>query len=876
MIRPGEVWRRLMFLLQRRRLERELAEEMRQHAEWKVEKNIDAGVDPEEARFMAQRQFGNATRQHEDSRQIWGFPLLESVAHDIRYGLRGLRKAPGFTTVTLLTLMLGIGASTAIFSVVNAVLLRPLPYKDSSRLVHIWTVSAMFPEFQLGQSVPNLIDIQARSHSLESIATYEPQSKSLTGSGEPEQLSVAAVSSGFFAFFGVHPAMGREFLPEDEQMKNGDVVLLSHGLWQSRFAGDLNAVGSRIMLGQKPYTVAGVLPPGFTYPGKTEAWIPLVIAAENQRDRSRWMYFTLAKLRAGVSLKNAQSEMDNIAAAIASQYPREASGIRFPVVTLQEAMVGSGKSELLALLGAVGFLLLIACANVGNLVLSRGLQRQREIAVRAALGASRSRILRQLLTESLLLALSGGLAGLGLAAAGISAFRALAPREFPRLEDLRVEPTTALFACIISALAGILCGLAPALATARAELNLAIKEKTAAAHHPARRFSLRSFLVVAEVALALVLLTGSALMVQSMVRMLRVDTGLHTDHVLTAALNLDKARYGSEDAQRLFVQRLLDSLRAQPQFTGVALSNNSLMAGSTALISFDPAALGINEKKTNLEARSVSPEFFGTLGIRVLRGRTFNDRDVKGAPQVVIINKSVGRRFFPGQDPLGKLLKFGPDPADQFQIVGQVSDTRDISLNAQTRPQVYFPLLQDSYNAMNIMVRSALEPSAAVTQLQRSIWSVDKDQPLTRVRSMTEVISTSVAQPRFRTWLLTAFALAGLSLTLIGIYGVVSYSVSRRTQEMGIRIALGAQSRNVLGLVLREGAALALAGAACGLLGSFFLMRLLASQLYDIKPGDPPTLIGAALLMVIVALVASYVPARRATRVDPMVALRHE
>jgi putative ABC transport system permease protein len=773
MARTGEVWRRWIFLLQRRRLERELAEEMQQHAEWKARKNIDAGAEPEEARLLAQRQLGNTTRQQEDSRQIWGFPRLESVVQDIRYGLRGLRYAPGFTIVALLTLSLGIGAATAICSIVNAVLLRPLPYRDSSRLVHIWTVSAMFPDFQMGQSIPNLKDIQAGTHSLEATAVYEPQSMSLTGGAEPQQLSAAAINSSFLGLFGIHPALGRNFLPEDEQRLHGDVALLSHSLWQRRFASDPNVVGTQVVLGEKPFTVAGVLPAGFSYPDKTEVWVPLVISSDAQRGRGNWRYFALGKLRAGISLNNAQLEMNAKADAIGRQYPEEAAGIRFPLVTVQEAEVGNQKSALLALLGAVGFLLLIACANVSNLVLARGLQRQREIALRAALGASRGRILRQLFTESLLLALGGGLAGIMLAAVGVAAFRVLAPAGFPRLDELRIEPVIAVFALMIATLAGILFGLAPALATARSSLNLPIHERAAAPCRTWRYFSLRGFLALIEVAMALILLTGSALMVQSIVRLLRVETGMRIDHLTTAQLTLAKLSYGSPDAQRIFARRLLDALRAQRQFSGVALTNGPMLEGSMSLMSFDPALMGIHEQKTTVEERAISPEFFATMGIRFLGGRAFDDRDEKDTTGVVIISQSLARRYFPGQDPVGKLIKLGKDIGDQRRIVGIVSDTRDIHLRSDSWPQIYSPLLQSGSAGINILVRSPLAPAAAATQLRSAVWSVDKNQPLDKVRAMTDVISSSVANPRFRTWLLGAVALAGLALTLIGIYGVV-------------------------------------------------------------------------------------------------------
>jgi putative ABC transport system permease protein len=684
------------------------------------------------------------------------------------------------------------------------------------------------------------------------------------------------VSPSFLTLFGVHPIIGRDLRPEDEQRKDGDVVLLSYGLWQRRFGGDRSIIGRTIMLSQQPWTVAGVLPSGFSFPGNIDALVPRNIPPGNRTERQAWMYTALGKLRPGVSLAKAQSEMNGIAAALAHQYPQDATGIQFPLVTLQDDATRRSKPQLLALLGAVGFLLLIACANVSNLVLSRGLRRQREIAVRAALGASRRRILRQLLIESLLLAMAGGVAGAGLAIAGVRLFRALAPAGFPRIEELRTEPVTLLIALIVSALAGILCGLAPALTITRGDLNLPIRDNSAASSAPVRLFSLRSFLVVAEVALALVLLTGSALMAQSMMRLLRVDTGLTTDHLLTGEMTLPKALYDSKDSQHLFLERLLQALQARRQFSGAVLTNSPLLTGSVTVTSFNPALLGSTEKKTTIEIRSVTPDYFSTLGIRIQRGRIFNERDTAGALSVALINEAMARRFFPGQDPLGKPLKFDADDKTPSQIVGVVADTRDSGLNAPPRLQAYFPLLQNPSERVYILVRSSLDPAAAIAEVQRTVWSVDKDLPLSKTRTMGEVISESVAEPRFRTWLVSIFAIAGLTLTLIGIYGVISYSVRQRTREMGIRIALGAQSGSLLGLVLRQAVVLTVTGAVIGIIGSLLLMRLLASQLFEIKPGDPVTLIGAVLLMMIVAVAASWVPARRATKVDPMIALRYE
>jgi putative ABC transport system permease protein len=870
----GEIWRRILFSFRRKQMEHDLAEEMQDHLERKAAKNADAGIAGEEARYVAQRQLGNSTLQRELSRASWGFPALESVWQDIRYGVRGLRKSPGFTTVAMLTLALGIGASTAIFSIVNTVLLRPLPVRDPSRLMTITTVIPRWPEMVMGQTITNLRDIEAQSQSFETIATYAGRARTITGSGYPEQLTTLEVSSGFLTLFGFHPVLGRDFLPQDEQRQNGDVVLLSHELWQRKFLGDPRIVGTVVKLDHQPFTVAGVLPPDLAFLGKIDALVPQI--APEHVERGMGNYATLAKLRPGVSISQAQADLDRIAAGIARQNPEMEAGIHFPLEPLQKTP--SRRPELLALLVAVGFLLLIACANVSNLVLSRGLRRQREIAVRAALGASRWRIVRQLLIESFLLALAGGIAGAAFAAAGVQLFRILAPANFPRLAELRAEPALLAIAFVLSAVAGILFGLAPAMSTARADLNPAIRDSSAAASASTRMLSLRNILVVTEVALALVLLTGSSLMVQSMVRLLSVDTGLRTDHVLTGELILPKAQYGSKDTQRIFVQRLLESLEAQSQFSGVALSNSPVFSGQLFnLKHFKPSLMGINEEETNFEAITVTPGFFETLGIRLQRGRFFNEHDVKGSSPVVIINESVARRFFPGQDPIGRLLKFSPDdPTQQYQVVGLVADTRDFSLDAGPRTQVYFSLLQEPWERLQVLVRSSLDPAAAVSSVQQVVESVDNDLPVRKARAVEENISATVAQPRFRTWLLSIFAIAGLILTLIGIYGVISYSVRQRTREMGIRIALGAQSGSLLGLVLRQVVVLAVSGAICGVIGSLLLMRLLASQLFEIKPGDPVTLIGAALLMIIVALAASWIPARRATKVDPIIALRCE
>ena len=877
MTRAGEIWRQIVFFFRRSQMDRDLAEEMRDHLQRKIEKNIAAGMTREEALYLARRQLGNPTLQQEQSRAAWGFSLLDSLLQDLRYSFRGLRKSLGFSGVAILTLALGIGATTAIFSIANTVLLRPLPFKDSARILHVWTDDPKFPNFHVGVSVPDFEEIKSQAHSFETMVIYWRVQWNLIGAGEPEQLTGAAVTPGFLGLFGIQPQLGRDFQPEDEQTRKGKVVLLSHGIWQRRFGGEPAVVGRQITLDHDSYTVVGVLPKDFDFP--YTILVPLTFDSERLRARYARFFFVYAKLRQGIRLPAAQAELNSISARLSSQYPAEDSGMRLTAIGLQEETTQPARTGLMVLLGAVGFLLLIACANVGNLLLARGMRRQREIAVRAALGASRGRVFRQLLVESLLLAFLGGTAGLVLAGLGIEGFKAFAPQATPRLEELRLEPAIAWIALVISSLAGVVCGLAPALHTSRSELVSALKDRIGASGPSGGgRSWLRGLLVVSEVALALVLMTGSALMVQSLVRILKVDPGFRTDHLLTAELNLPKARYASDESRQLFVQRLIDGLRARSDLRRSALSDFSTLEHMVAVHTFDPKTLGINEKQTTFLTKCVDPGYFETLGIPLLSGRTFTDRDLAAATRVVVINHSLARHYFPGNTPLGKTLQLGDKPEDQRQIVGVVADIHDVGLKEQPRPQFYLPLLQGfSRQSLHLYIRTRSgDPVQLASALQQSVWAIDKDLPVNHVDSMAAIISRSVAEPRFRTWLLSAFAMAGLSLTVIGIYGVISYSVGQRTREIGIRVALGAHPASVLRLILGQGLRLALLGALAGLVGALALTRLIASELYGVKPADPATLAGTVLLMFAIASLAAYIPARRATRVDPVMALRQE
>jgi predicted permease len=875
MARLGEAWRRLVFFFRRRQMDRDLAEEMRDHLARKAEKNIAAGMTADEARCTALRQLGNPTLQQEHSRASWGFPALEHLLQDLHYGLRGLRRAPGFTTVAILTLALGIGATTAIFSIVNTIVLRPLPFKDSERLVHVWTKTPMFPSFNLGVSRPDFDDIKAQAHSFENLVQYRETAMTLGGAGEAEQLRCFAVTTGFLDVFGIRPLLGRDIELDDEQAKSGRVVLIGYGLWQSRFGGARKVIGERITLDQEPYTIVGVLPQEADY----SLLAPLNLSASERQNRQSWMSFVYAKLKPGTRLRSAQAELDGIAARLRAQYPKTDAGIRLDAVLLQGETVENAKTALLVLLGAVSFLLLIACANVGNLILARGTQRQREISVRAALGASRGRIVRQLLAESVLVALLGGAAGMVVAVFVVDGFKAFAPGDVPRLRELRIEPMIAWFGLVISSFAGIVCGLAPALQTSRTDLVFALKDRGAASASPGtHRSRLRNVLVISEVALALVLLTGSALMVQSLARTLKVDPGFRTDHLLTAELTLSKTRYSSDEARQAFLRRMLDELNARPQLGRAAMSDYATLDSMQAITSFDPRTLGIDEKPTTLLFKSVDPGYFQTMGVPPISGRFFDDHDSLGSTRVVIINESLARHYFPGQNPIGRTLQGGSKPEDLRQIVGIVADVHDVNLRERPKPQLYWPLLQrQKLGSVHVYVRTQSDdPMQIASALQQSVWAVDKDMPVTHIQSMAAIISKSVAQPRFRTWLLSAFAVAGLALTLIGIYGVISYSVGQRNQEIGIRVALGAQPESILRLILGQGLRLALLGAVAGLIGAFALTRLIASELFGVKPADPATLVATVLLMFLVASLASYIPARRATRVDPVIALRQE
>jgi putative ABC transport system permease protein len=806
---------------------------------------------------------------------------LNSFFQDLRYGVRMLAKSPGFTFVALLTLALGIGANTAIFSIVDAVLLRPLPYKDASRLVNLHSTLTYFPQFHLGESPADFVDIRAQNQFFDSMAMYRMSAMNLTGEGNPEEISAGAVSADLFPMLGVRPFGGRWFIEEEEQPGKDSTAILSHGLWQRRFGADPGAMGKHLTLNGKLYTIVGIMPSGFRFPQKTDLWIPLALAPADWREREMHGTEVLAKLKPGVELPRVQAELNTIASRLANQYPNVDQGLGLLVVPLQEASVGGVRPALLVLLGAVGFVLLIACANVGNLTLARSLKRQREMAIRATLGASRSRIARQLLVESLLLALTGGALGLLLAMWGVDALRSFAPANTPRLDELRVDPGVLWFSFAISALAGILFGLVPAVQSSRPDLNSSLKEHGAAPSGKFEHHRLRSVLVVSEVALALVLLTGSALAIQSFSRLTSVNPGFRTDHLLTLSIHLPSSKYPKDSQQINFAQQLLEKVKPLPGVISVAGASMPYLRGRMSLstIQIEGAPSRSDSSSDNVEFKAISPGLFETMGIRLLKGRDFDSHDVAGTLRIVAVSESLAHRYWPGANPIGKRVSLDQDPDGHpiwSEVVGVVSDTRDIHFDVAPKAVVYVPLLQIGSGQIILIVRTTADPVALAAAVRSQVWAVDPDQPITDLLTMEQVVSESVAAPRFRTLLLGIFAGLGLVLTILGTYGVISYSVSQRTHEIGIRIALGAHPHDILALVIGQGIKLALTGVAIGVCAALVLTRWMASLLYGISATDPLTFAAVAILLTAVALAACYVPARRATRVDPMVALRYE
>jgi putative ABC transport system permease protein len=822
---------------------------------------------------------------------------METLRQDVRFGLRTLRKRPGFTLVAVLTLALGIGANSAIFSVVNAVVLRPLPYAAPERLVALWgnLNQKGFEEVEL--SAPEFADFRARgAHVFEDAAAYYEGGFNMTGAGEPERVRGVYATAGLFSTLGVAPLKGRAYTAEEDRPGSNDVVVISHSLWRRRFNSDPAVAGKSVMLDGRACTVVGVMPADFRFPDNdTDIWKPAAFDADLLSPNNRGSHFmsAVARLKPGFDAGRAGEEVAALARAQGEEnpnsYPR---GFGASIRPLAEEVVGrSVRTSLFVMLGAVGLVLLIACANVANLLLARAASRRKEVAVRTALGAGRARIMRQLMTESVLLSLAGGAAGLVLALWGVDLLVALAPEGTPRVGEVGLDARVVAFTFGVSLLTGVVFGLAPALHASKVDLNESLKEGGRGSGEGAGRGSLRGLLVVGEFALALVLLAGAGLLVKSFSRVLGESPGFDARGVLTMRLVLPQTKYRSYEEHRAFYSNLFGRLRALPGVEAVGANNLLPLNGNggsrTFLIEGRPVPPG--QPKPEEQLRFVTPGYFASLRVPVLRGRDFDERDVQSAPRVAVVTRAMAERHWPGEEAVGKRIAYAGIARGQEQrpewieVVGVVGDVRHRGLDLESKPEIYVPVYQPLFSnrpvpplSLYVAVRTSGDAGALAASVRREVAAVDPEQPVANVRTMEERLAESVAQRRFNMTLLGIFACVALVLAGVGVYGVMAYAVARRTHEIGIRVALGARRGDVLRLVLRQGMWLALAGVAAGLVGAYAATRLMSGLLYGVSPTDPLTFAGVAALLAAVGLLACLVPARRATKVDPMVALRYE
>ena len=896
----GRIKRRLRALVRKGEMDRELDEELRFHLERQIEISVNAGMSPEEARLAALRSFGGVEQSKEQCREARGVKVVEDLWQDVRYGVRMLAKKPGFTFIAVLALALGLGANTAIFSVVNALLLRPLPYRQPEQLVKVFQAQpdpaqGMLPSLW---SYPRFEILRDQNQSLAAVAGFNQSPYNLTGTDAPERLQVEMVSANYFPLLGVGAVAGRTFTAEEDRAPGASTAaLLGYGLWQRRFGGDPQVVGKTIELDKQSFTVVGVLPPGFRgQSGTADVWLPMMAAAAFvprilERPNDYW-FQVMARLKDGVTPAQAQADMQQVSAQIERKYPSPkdtlAGNAKVPAIApLQAAKVDPAlKTSFLILLAAVGLVLLIACANVANLLLARAVTRRREFALRAALGASRLRLTRQLITESLLLAGLGGALGVLVAHWGVALLMHIRPSDnaqfwtsYARTFDfftINLDWRVLGFNFALALLTGLLFGLVPALQSSFVNVNEALKEGaggSAAGFRGLRKLSARSLLVVGEIALSLVLLVSAGLMIKSLLRLQSVDLGFVPENVLTMTVY-------SRDAKPEFYEQLLSRVQALPGVEAASLTSAAPLSGRSGRTVMDIE--GRPEiREVGVGFKSVSPDYFKTLGISLLRGRVFTPQDRAGAPRVALINKAAAEKFFPGEDPIGKRLR--PYVTPQYEttekfvgIVGVVSDVRYGRPEEAIEPDIYVSSLQPTDLTPTLIVRSSVDAAALTAAVRREVLTLDRNVPLTAIQTMKERAAEVTSRTRFIAVVLGLFAGLALLMAGIGIYGVTAYSVTARTREIGVRVALGAQVSDVLTLVIGQGMKLAFVGVALGLVASVALTRTIKSLLFGVSATDPVTFAAIALLLVLVALLACWVPARRATKVDPMIALRYE
>ena len=810
---------------------------------------------------------------------------MGNLKQDLRYGTRSLLKHPGFTAIIVLTLAVGIGASTAIFSVVNSVLLRPLPYPSSDRILAIEELNLQGKRVQVTPA--NFLDWRAQNTVFEHLAAILTRPANLGFTDQAERVDLAMTSANFFSVFGQQPLHGRFFIPSDEQAGHEPIVVLSHELWQRRFAADPSVVGKPITLDGSTYTVVGIAPVGFTYPDKTAVWIPpfrLAPAINANMDptqvRGFGMLQTVGLLRPGVSFEQAVGEMETIITRLRQQYP-DTNNRRFNrVVSLHTFLVGETRAMLALLFGAVIFVLLIACANVANLLLASAANRRKEIAIRSALGASRFRVVQQLLTESLILAIIGGGIGFLLATWSVAFMTRLLPQDFPRLAEINLDWKVLTFSMFASVLTGILFGLAPALQISNTDVQDSLKETGRGSAGSLRQNRLRKLLIVGEVALSVVLLVGAGLLFRSFIQLQSVNPGFNSQQVLTLRLSPAGSRYSRDADYISFYNEVMQRVSSLPGVVSVGMINTlPLQKGPTRGFQIEGHGPLTPDKWPSGNYRSVSPDYFQAMNVPIVMGRPFNERDAEGAPLVMIINEALARRDFQNENPVGRRISLGQDAERRplwWEIVGVARDVRSIEIRDEPAPEFYLSANQDTFTNMSLVVRSSIEPTSIAASVRRVTADVDKAAAVSEVSTMDHLVERAVTQPRFNLFLLGLFSVIALLLSAAGIYGVTAYSVTQRTHEFGIRLALGAQVGDVLRMILKQGMLLILVGIAVGLLGAFALTRLLRTLLYGVSVTDPLTFAAISLLLGLVALLACYIPARRATKVDPLIALRYE
>jgi len=867
------------------RREGELEAELQSHLEAITEENIRRGMPPEEARCSARREFGGLEQTKELYREQRGLPFLETFLQDIRFGTRMLVKNPGFTIVAVLTLALGIGANAAIFSVVDAVLLRPLAYRDADRLVTI------LHHGDNPVAVANYIDWRDQSRSFEAMGAADSWSANLSGIDSPEHILGLKVTQSLLPLLGVEPQLGRLFVAGEDQQGSEHEVILSYGLWQRRFASDSKVLGKVITLDGEPYTVLGVMPRTFKFAPfwatRAEMWVPNAFG-DRIHNRGGNSLRIFARLKRDVALSEARAEIATIAARLEQKFPGTNRDI--VVTPLKQNVVGQVQAPLLLLLGAVGFVLLIACANVAHMLLARSATRQKEIAVRTALGAPRMRVIRQFLTENLLLAAMGASAGALLAVWGTRALVALSPAFLPRVDTIRMDARVVLFLIAVTVLTGLVFGLAPAMHASAVNLTDTLKDGGRGGSDGHGRNRLRSFLVASEFALALILLIGAGLMVRSFFALQSIDPGFNPNRVLSMAVSVAGTQESEPHRRAIFYQQLVERVRALPGVEAAGGINHLPLAGDMWGWPFaiEGRAKPLPGESPSAVYRIVMPGYFETMRLPVLRGREIAATDDPSAPGVVLINETAARKYWPGENPLGKHIAFDDDKTASptwLTVIGMVRDAKQENWAEAPYPEVYLAALQNrgflgereshaSY--ITLVVRTRGNPSALLGTIKNTVWTFDRNLAISEILTMDDVVAEANAEPRFEMALLGVFAGVALILAAVGIYGVMSYSVARRTQEIGIRISLGASRSDVLRLVARQGMVLALAGSAAGIVGALLLSRLMTKLLYGVLPTDPVTFTVVAVLLTLVALAANYLPARRATRVDPIVALRYE